>query len=64
VHFVHPEPVLTALSVCFLSGARRFVVRYTARWRTPRGAVATETVRYPLTRRQLIVQSGGPELAD
>jgi hypothetical protein len=58
------EPVLTALAVCFVSQARWYIVRYTARWVTPAGEVATETVRYPLTRQQLIVQSGGPELAD
>lgn len=61
---VDPEPVLTELAVCFVSAAQWFLVRYTVRWTLPTGEIATETVRYSLTRRQLIQQSGGPELAN
>ena len=58
------EPVLTALAVCFVTQAGWFLVRYTARWPLPSGEIAAETVQYPLSRQQLISQSGGPELAD
>ena len=59
-----PEPVVTELAVCFLSQEQRFVVRYTVRWPTPTGEIGTESVCYPLTRQQLTIHSGGPELAD
>lgn len=59
-----PAPVVTALGVCYAPAMRRFVVRYTARWPSPTGEMMTGTTRYPVTRRQLIRDSGGPELGD